>query len=340
MKNQVRCVIYRHWFDLMKPLFFAFLTVVIISSPIAAQSISGRQEPRDYDGDTLLLSTASGEISGTLLYPDLQRKVPVVLLIAGSGPTDRNGNNPAMTNNHLKLLAEALFDLQIATLRYDKRGIGASSLAGKREKDLRFEDYVNDAAGWITLLKQNERFNKVIVAGHSEGSLIGILACQKVNPAAFISMSGPADRADLLIRKQLQGQPASVKNYVYPILDSLLAGKTVDSIDPNYNALLRPSVQPYLISWFKYTPKMEINKLSIPILIVNGTNDIQVEPQNAFELLYSSKNVDLEIIEGMNHILKRSDADRQKNMATYNKPDLPVMKELVQAIVNFIRTRT
>jgi pimeloyl-ACP methyl ester carboxylesterase len=325
----------------MKKIYLLLLVtlpaIFSLNFQIAAQD---RESEETTEGDTIMLETPSGEISGTVLYPAAGKKVPIVLLIAGSGPTDRNGNNPAMTNNHLKLLAQALYDYEVASLRYDKRGIGASRQAGISEKDLRFEDYVKDAAGWIARLQQDERFSKVIVAGHSEGSLIGMLASQQVKPAAFISISGPAEGADRLIRNQLRGQPEAVRKEVYPVLDSLVAGKTVDSIDPKYNALLRPSVQPYLISWFNYSPKAEISKLDIPILIINGTNDIQVEPQNAFELLYSSKNVDLEIIEGMNHILKRAEADRQQNIATYNKPGLPVMHELVQAIVNFIRSRT
>lgn len=319
----------------MKKLFFAIFITISVISPSYSQE--GTEKSRQ---DTILLTTPSGKISGTLLYPVIQKRIPVVLIIAGSGPTDRNGNNPNMKNNHLKYLAEALNNFQIASLRYDKRGIAASAQAGNMEKDLRFEDYVNDASGWITWLQQDKRFSKVIVAGHSEGSLIGILASQQIKPSGYISISGPAESADQLIKTQLKNQPEEVKTYVFPIIDSLKAGKTVDNVNPKYNALLRPSVQPYLISWFKYSPKLEISKLNIPILIVNGTTDIQVDPQNAFELLYSSKNVDLEIIEGMNHILKRSEPDRQKNIATYNNPELPVMKELVQAIVNFIKTRT
>jgi uncharacterized protein len=324
---------------MIRSSYITLLIVISMYPQVFAQPGQDRQESI-INGDTVKLSTPTGPISGTLLYPEVQKKIPVVLLIAGSGPTDRNGNNPAMTNNHLKLLAEALYLHQVATLRYDKRGIGASAQAGVVEKELRFEDYVQDAVGWIIMLQQDERFSKVIVSGHSEGSLIGILASQQAKPSAYISISGPAEPADRLLRNQLKGQPEMVRKDVYPVLDSLVAGKTVDSIDPKYNALLRPSVQPYLISWFKYSPKEEINKLNIPILVINGTNDIQVEPQNAFELLYSSKNVDLEIIEGMNHILKPAEADRQQNIATYNKPDLPVMKELVQAIVNFISART
>jgi len=319
----------------MKKLFFIFLIFTSFCCNTYAQG-----GELNCSEDTIVLFTPSGELSGALLTPLTQRKIPVVIIIPGSGPTDRDGNNPKMKNNSLKYLAEALCIYQIASLRYDKRGVAASSEAGKAEKDLRFEDYVSDAVGWINQLHRDDRFNKVIIIGHSEGSLIGMLASQQSKTAGFISLAGPAESADKLIKTQLKNQPEEVRKYTYPIIDSLVAGKTVDSINVMYNALLRPSVQPYLISWFKYTPKIEIGKLKVPILIINGTTDIQIDPQNAFELLYSSKNVDLEIIEGMNHILKRSETDRQKNIGTYNNPDLPVMDELIQAIVNFIKTRT
>ena len=318
----------------MKKLIIILFFLFVFNDPSHSQRIDDTCLE-----DTVRLSTATGEISGSLLHPVIKKKIPVVLIIAGSGPTDRNGNNPRMKNNSLKYLAQDLCRNQIASLRYDKRGVGASSQAGINEIELRFEDYVRDAAGWILQLKQDGRFSEVIVVGHSEGSLVGMLASQQEKPSGYISIAGPSDPADKLIRAQLKNQPEEVKNYIFPILDSLLAGSTVDNVNTSYQALLRPSVQPYLISWFRYSPRIEIGKLSVPILIVHGSADIQVDPQNAFELLYSSKNVDLEIIQGMNHILKPSETDRQKNLATYNNPDLPVMDGLIRAIVTFIKTR-
>lgn len=284
-----------------------------------------------------VLDTGTGTIYGSMLMPSQQGEVPVGLIIAGSGPTDRNGNSPVMKNNALKMLAEDLCKNNIATLRYDKRGIGQSQPAGLQESDLRFDNYVDDAVGWIHQLKTDKRFSKVIVIGHSEGSLIGMVASEKTHPDAFISIAGAGESADKLLKKQLKNQPDSVQHYAFPVIDSLAAGKTVDNINPTYNALFRPSVQPYLISWFKYDPKEEISKLNIPVLIIQGSTDIQVDQDNAFELLYAAKNVDLQIIEGMNHIMKKADPDRIKNMATYNNPDLPVMNELIQDIAQFIR---
>jgi pimeloyl-ACP methyl ester carboxylesterase len=283
----------------------------------------------------LSLKTKAGEIKGSLLRP-IKSHCPVVLIISGSGPTDRNGNNPMMTNNSLKLLAEELIRHNIASVRYDKRGVAESQVAGKKEEDLRFDDYVSDAVDWIKLLKADKRFTKVIVLGHSEGSLIGMIAARTANADGFISVAGAGKSADKVLRMQLQSQPQVVLDMTDPILDSLVLGKTVSEVNPMLNALFRPSVQPYLISWFKYDPQAEINKLLIPVLITQGTTDIQVGADDAQALADANKNAKLVLIEKMNHILKESEADREQNIQTYTDPKLPVMSQFILETVNFI----
>ena len=136
-------------------------------------------ENKLFDISAVELNTKTGIIYGTLLLPNnISNKVPVVILISGSGPTDRDGNNPVMKNNSLKQLAEALANNGIASVRYDKRGIGESVKAAKSESELRFEDYISDAIDWISFVKQNPKFSKVIIIGHSEGSLIGMNAAK------------------------------------------------------------------------------------------------------------------------------------------------------------------
>ncbi len=314
--------------------------IILFSFLLGAIHALAQQEPLTCSQDTLIMETSTGRIFGTLLQPVSGAPVPLVLIIAGSGPTDRNGNNPMMVNNSLKYLAGDLCREGIASLRYDKRGIGESKDAGIEEAGLRFDHYIQDASGWINRLQKNQAFSKVIVIGHSEGSLIGMIAARNTSPAGFISIAGTGRPADELIKKQLEKQPEQVREYSYPILDSLKAGITVDSINTMYYPLFRPSVQPYLISWFQYDPQKEISKLDVPILIIQGSTDIQVSEDDAYQLLVAGKNVEMEIIEGMNHILKKAGTDRQQNIATYQDPDMPIMQELIEAIVYFINNRT
>ena len=286
--------------------------------------------------EEIILETKTGNIKGSLLIPPVSVKTAVVLIIAGSGPTDRNGNNPMMTNNSLKMLAKELQKNGIASVRYDKRGVGESKSSGLEESDLRFEDYVQDVEEWIKLLKEDDRFSNIIVLGHSEGSLIGMIASHKQKANKFISIAGIGIMAGDIIRKQLKGQPQFVLDESLAIIEKLENGETVEKVSQMLYSLFRPSVQPYMISWFKYDPQKEIAKLDIPILIVQGTTDIQVSVSDADKLALANKKSQKQIIEGMNHILKEAEADRQKNIQTYSIPDLPLKKELMEVIVKFI----
>lgn len=287
---------------------------------------------------SLNLTTETGTIMGTLLQPVNSAKMPVVLIIAGSGPTDRNGNNSMSKTESLRLLAQALAANGIASLRYDKRGVAASAAAGKPEIELRFEDYVQDAEAWINLLKKDQRFSTVIVAGHSEGSLIGMIAAQG-KADGFISIAGPGRPAGIVFKEQLAKQLPVIKQASYTIIDSLMIGEKVKSVSPLLFSLFRPSVQPYLISWFKYNPATEIARLTIPVLIVQGTKDLQVATKDAELLVAANPRAKQVLIENMNHVLKTIEGDEVENNASYNKPSLPVNTVLVKEITEFVLHR-
>jgi len=288
--------------------------------------------------ETLILQSNNGNIYGTLLLPDSAQNTSVALLIAGSGPTDRNGNQPTMQNNSLKYLAEGLEQNGIASLRFDKRAIGESKDAGLKEEDLRFETYVEDVKRWIDLLKKDSRFQSITIIGHSEGSLIGMLAAMD-NPrvSAFVSLAGVALPADEVIMEQLKAQPAAIMEMVVPIFERLKQGQTVENVPPILLSLFRPSVQPYMISWMKYSPQEEIKKLNIPILIIQGTSDIQVPTIHAARLAEANPKAEKKIIESMNHVLKKCESTEQLvQIAVYTNPVLPLAEELVPAIVEFM----
>jgi pimeloyl-ACP methyl ester carboxylesterase len=283
------------------------------------------------------LETTSGTVHGTLLLPAAQQSIPVALIIAGSGPTDRNGNNPMMKNESLRLLAQGLYDNQIASLRFDKRGIGESQAAGKAEADLRLEDNVDDVKQWIALLKKDKRFSKVYVIGHSEGSLIGMIATHH-NADGFVSIAGLGKPANVILKEQLAQQPPMVKEASYPIIDSLAMGHTVKQVNPMLYSLFRPSVQPFLISWFRYNPQEELKKLSVPILVLQGTNDLQVGMENAQLLATANTKAQLVSIPNMNHVLKIVEEDKNANVAAYSDPTLPIASPLIDSITAFIKT--
>ena len=284
------------------------------------------------------LQTLTGVVYGTLLVPAAEKPVPVVLMIAGSGPTDRNGNVAGLPggNDSLKMLAEGLAANGIASLRYDKRGIGASAAAGPKESDLRFDTYVADAAAWVQQLRKDARFSTVTIVGHSEGSLIGMLAASKAD--GFVSIAGPSKPAGAVLREQLRMKlPPDLAKENERILAALESGSTAGAVPPPLAALYRPSVQPYLISWMKHDPSRAIEKLNVPTLIVQGTTDVQVSVDAAHELRKANPRADVAVIKGMNHVLKAVDGDPAQQVPSYSDPKLPVMPELVERVSAFVK---
>lgn len=309
-------------------LFTAFLFLTILNAQNTKQDT--------FKETNVTLKINIDQLYGTLTVPDDVKKCPVALIIAGSGPTDRNGNNPMMKNNSLKMLAEALAKNGIASLRFDKRGIGESKASAVTESSLVFENYTEDAKSWINFLKQDKRFTQLTVIGHSEGSLIGMIAGAKANK--FISIAGAGEPADKLLKSQISSKSnKQVEDMTFPIIDSLKAGNKVNKVDPLLNSLFRASIQPYLISWFKYDPQIEIKKLTVPVLIIQGNNDLQVSVKDAENLSQANKNAELVIIDKMNHILKIIEGDKQANMASYNNEILPVSEKMINKIVSFIK---
>jgi uncharacterized protein len=315
-----------------------FLPVLIV---LAMHSFAQTVKDTVTTATNIILETATGKISGSLSVPLKGKRFAVVLIIAGSGPTDRNGNSgAAVTANSYKILADSLLQHNIASLRYDKRGIAESTDAGAKEEDLSFEDYINDAAAWVAFLKKDKRFSNIIIAGHSEGSLVGMVAAQKNTVAKYISIAGAGEPVYETLKKQLAAQPEQIQKMCYPMLDTLASGKKLTVVPPMLNSLFRPSVQTYLISLFKYDPSKEIAKLNIPVLIINGTTDIQVSVDDANNLHAACKQSKLLIVDGMTHLLKEGQANREKNIALYSStPNEPIKKELVKAIINFISSK-
>jgi hypothetical protein len=235
------------------------------------------------------------------------------------------------------MLAEALASKGIASLRYDKRGVGESALAGIKEEDLRFESLIDDAVSWGKELLKNKRFTSLVIIGHSEGSLIGLIACQKMGADAIISIAGAGYPASQLIRAQQRHTlPKDLFHDSEAIIDQLNQGKMVDSVPPALNDWFRRSVQPYVISWFRYDPANEAAKLRIPILIVHGSTDIQMDMDNAKVLAKSNMLAKRITINGMNHMLKKVSANFQEQISSYGDPRLPIAEELVDGINTFI----
>ena len=309
--------------------YIIFLLFFISSSAFCQGVLTGQE---------VYISLPEGELTGTLTTPLEARTL--VILHSGSGPTDRDGNQPNMKNNSLKMLSDEMTRAELATFRFDKRGVAKSKVTDFKEEDLSIDTYVNDLKLWIDKMKNTGNFDQIWIAGHSEGVLIGTLAALD-NPhvSGFIALAGTGRPADILIKEQLQNQPQFVMDAAMPIVVSLKAGNQVEEVPQFLNMLFRKSVQPYLISWFKYDPAEEMSKLKIPILVVHGLNDLQVSEQDANVLAEASSKAKLLLIEDMNHVLKQTEENSlQGQMKTYADPEILIHDELVSKIISFIKS--
>jgi pimeloyl-ACP methyl ester carboxylesterase len=301
-----------------------------ICFPFALGSHSSAEEA------SIQLEITTGKLDGTLDLPAGAGPFPVVVIIAGSGGTDRDGNQRLLQNDCLKLLGQSLAGKGIAALRYDKRGIGKSTAAMTKEEDLRFDMYAEDVVGWIKLLRSDRRFSKVGIVGHSEGSLIGMLAARKAKADAFVSIAGAGRSAPVVLREQLAKKLSEeLKKKSDHIIDELVAGRTVADTPMVLAALFRPSVQPYLISYFKYDPARELAELKMPVLIVQGTTDIQISVEDAKLLAAAKKDAKLVVIDGMNHVFRKAKTPDEQQKAYYERT-LPLMPEFVEEVAGFL----
>ncbi|KIQ56805.1 MULTISPECIES: alpha/beta hydrolase [Pseudomonas] len=286
------------------------------------------------------IDTGNGELFGSLLLPKSDTPVPVVLIISGSGPTDRDGNNPeGGRNDSLKRLAWLLARHDIASVRYDKRGVAASLAATPDERNLSVEAYVADAVAWSRKLAADPRMGPVILLGHSEGALIASLAAPQANAAGVISLSGSARPIDQLLRQQLASRlPAPLMLRSNELLDSLKAGRPDANVPPALQVIFRPSVQPYLISLFRQDPAQAFAALKVPALIIQGSHDIQVSVDDARQLKAAKPDAELALVEGMNHVLRIVPKDVKQQLASYKDPNRPLAAELGTRIPAFIRS--
>ena len=308
------------------------MIAAILAAAAAAASV-----PMTIDGP-------KGPIEGT--FVDAGKGAPVVIIIPGSGPTDRDGNNPlGVTAAPYRLLAEALGEKGVSTLRADKRGMFGSKTAIPDPNAVTLADYAADAHNWARALRQKTGARCVWLLGHSEGSLVALKAAQQpADLCGIILASAPGRKLGDVLREQLQPNPANAPllPIALPAVATLEAGKTVDTstMPAPLLKLFAPQVQPFLMDLLSQNPAAEVATTTLPVLIVQGTKDLQVSTVDAEALKKAQPKAELHLIPNMNHVLKDvAGDDRAANMAAYADPSVPVDASLVDDIAAFVKAR-
>ena len=263
----------------------------------------------------------------------------VVLLIAGSGPTDMDGNTVLIQgrNDSLRLLAQDLAKAGVSAFRYDKRSAGKSVNTFDPAMEIDFNTFVQDCVKVIEYLK-SQGYKNVVLAGHSKGSLVGMLASQQTPVAGFISLAGTGLPIDVTLEKQLLAQlPADSAEF--RVIESLRKG-IIDTSIPD-DQMFSPAQQAFLLSWMVYDPSAIIAAMEIPVLVVQGDEDIQVDMDDFAPLRSNVSPESSRVITGMNHVLKdvRSTGDSNP-LASYSDPSYPLHSDLVPAILEYLQNLT
>jgi pimeloyl-ACP methyl ester carboxylesterase len=283
-----------------------------------------------------------GPLKGTMLAP-ADGHTPVMLIIPGSGPTDRDGNNPlGVKASSYKLLAEGLAAHDIGTVRIDKRGAFGSIAAVADGNAVTIDDYVADVGAWIEVIRKETGVSCVWLLGHSEGGLVALAAAQKLPDVCGLVLVSAAGRPlGEVLRTQLRANAANapVLPQALAAIDALEAGKRFDvaGMHPALMPLFGPKVQGFLINAFSYDPAKLIAAVSKPVLILQGRRDIQIGVGDAERLKEAAPKAELVLLPDTNHVLKvvTSD-DMQANVATYMDPALPLAPGVVEAIAKFV----
>jgi uncharacterized protein len=313
----------RQILDVRRPLAAALLV-------LAAMTMAAAAPPRSNE-------VAAGSLSATLLTPADAVRPPVALIISGSGPTDRDGTGIGVTAPYLRRLAEGLADHGIASLRYDKRGVGKSRPAAVPEQTLTIDRFVDDAAIWIDWLRRRSDLGPVVVIGHSEGGLIAMLLAARAQPGAVVLLCAPGRRFATILREQLgPALPSGLRDEALAILSVLERGERILKVSAELAPLFRPSVQPYLMSLMPIDPVDALAAVPAPVMIVSGGHDIQIGVADAEALARARPDARRWHGEDMNHVLASAPAGRAGNLALYADPDVTLVPGLVDAIAAFI----
>lgn len=326
----------------MKHLFYLFILSSFFLTAQEGSLLSKPSKKLATEATSKNISSFEKEIAinklidGTLLKPENSTKPNLAILIAGSGPTNRNGNQNFLMNNTLKKLATGLFNNGIASFRYDKR-IVKQIRKGKVDPNITFKDFVTDAVAVITYFKNTNNYNKIYIIGHSQGSLVGLIASNQITTDGFISLAGAGQPIDAVIKEQINKTAPMFNADTEVILKTLKSGKTTDNYPEALASIFNKEVQPFMISWIAYNPIEELKKLTIPALIINGTKDLQVSEKEAHLLKEAYPTAQLELIENMNHVLVTVTGDDLENAKTYNNPNIPLSEGLINIISNFIK---
>lgn len=281
--------------------------------------------------EEVLIQNDSIQLPGTLTFS--AEKTPLIIWVHGSGNVDRNGNQGAVVKaNYIKQFRDEINKNNIAFYSFDKRTSNPKN--AKYLKGIVFEDFISDVNKVIVHFKTDERFSEIILVGHSQGSLIAMLASKNVTK--YVSLAGPSISIDKTIVNQISNQNEALGKTAKDHFKELKETGGIKNVNPFLISVFAKQNLAFMNSWLQYNPTEEIKKLTLPVLIINGTKDLQVKVKDANALHSAKSTSELVLIENMNHVLKNIEVD-EDNLKSYYSAEYPIAKELIKTIVRFVK---
>lgn len=322
-------------------MFICFVMASVLSvvgQPLADQPAVVADHQPFADQSQVTISSSGFDLFGSMVVPSGDSVESIVIILPNSSQTDRDGNQKMIRNNAYRMLSVILASHNIASLRYDKRGVGASRGPNQSETSYDFGQYVEDAKNWVNYIRRTGMYKKIILIGHGEGALIGLAALNEgVKVDAFVAINGMGRSFDQVLKDQLSEEPYYVRNISNHIIDSLKNGQNVSFVPFYLSPWFRPQLQPLLKSIMKYDPQKLIRNVNVPIMIIQGDTDLEVKVEDARLLHAANANSSLIIIVGMNHVMKNCiSTQRSEQIPIYVNPTLPISQGLIDVLLNFI----
>lgn len=301
-----------------------YIILLVIGMNLSQDSIQSKE---------ILLKNGDIELPGTLTYSKASKNL--VIWIHGSGDVDRNGNQASanVKANYIKQLRDSLNKENIAFFSYDKRTSNPKNKA--LLQGILFDDLVADAKIVIAHFKESKQFQDITLIGHSQGSLVAMLASEGVDK--YVSLAGPSERIDITIVKQITAQSPELGKAAEGYFKELAETGDIKEVNPFLMSIFAKPNLPFIRNWIQYDPVKEIGNIKIPTLIINGTKDIQVKVEDAKALKGGNAEAQMVIIDNMNHVLKTIEKDTD-NMPSYFSPDYRLSEELIRTITEFIKS--
>jgi uncharacterized protein len=312
----------------VRVLLLVGLLLSCIALPVSGQAAEFQEQAVDVGG-----------LKGTLLRPAPPGKHPAVVIVGAAGPLNRDGNNaPAITTNTYKLLAEALAGAGIASLRYDKRGVGTSARPASGT-ELSVNDYAADVATIVNWLAAQADVSKVVITGHSDGALQALIAADLTKVAGFVLLSSPGREPGIGLREQLARLPLADADRAagLSIMDALESDIDIGVVPISLQELFRPSKQPLLRSILRLDPQMLLVNRREPVLIIGGGADGRVTRGDFDALVAARRDATLLWSASMTHTLKSADPNDPRQLRVDTDEARALAADVVAAITAFVR---